>query len=672
MEPRTWEEAAPMEEVEFTYSNMASFLSGMGVGPFATEGRKNARLHAGAGRWDDPLGTDPLRTDVASAESRAAGTGKISRRETAFEPTAGVLVTDDDFDCATFLSVRHQDASYGQLKAGLSTLTSSINDHKRLLKSLVLQHFDQFLRCKDCIDSLHEGLQDQGSSHVDHVKDLYEDLEESGEKLYKPLLDARRDTEKTRSGLNVLRRFRFLFEIPATIKSNMLAKDYDKVVKDYRRAKLLVSQSQRSVYKRVWQEVESIVADFRAGLIQTLSDEAEISWERHLPLVRCLVALDCPVNPVGQLFRARQGYLQNLLDEAYQTLQSRIDVATEQEWDRATSLHVYDVQDRGENVDLIDEAARAKIRQNCAAELSGEFLHKMSDIMTDCVPPLCDAANRLADLSAQHNGGLHRERVHLPVLSSDDDSDSSEPGDDDAGRVLSVQSTDAVAGCATNQQVGELLRVAMVVYCGHITSVLGTDASWWQRDVLVALRGCRDCLQEAAYRFNVPWRYFCDITHLDCRVSWQFIQARWIKTIDSVAGIAAQRCLGEAAGLMQSDQIADKSVPASFGSTDDFIDSAGSWRSTSEIGMSDTIAAFENTMQQAFADLKVACHNISAVEESSLTRLQCFMHGAMFEAFVGFADCVHHAAFSLSGKQENAKVPSDAFGPEHLENPLLL
>lgn len=34
--PETWADAAPLEEAEFTYSNMTSFLSGMGVGPFAT------------------------------------------------------------------------------------------------------------------------------------------------------------------------------------------------------------------------------------------------------------------------------------------------------------------------------------------------------------------------------------------------------------------------------------------------------------------------------------------------------------------------------------------------------------------------------------------------------------------------------------------------------------
>jgi exocyst complex component 2 len=236
----------------------------------------------------------------------------------------GVSVTDEDFDPALFLSSRHNEASYTALKQGLGNLSTSINDHKRLLKSLVLQHFDQFLRCKDCIDGLQEGLQEQGSSHVDHVKDLYEDLEEAGEKLYKPLLDAKRDTEKTRSGLNVLRRFRFLFEIPATIQSNVEVKEYDKVVKEYRRAKLLVSRSQRPVYQRVWQEVESIVSAFRHQLMDTLSAEAQLPWEQHVPIVKCLVALDCPVNPVAQLLRARQGHLQNMLDEAHNDLKTRV------------------------------------------------------------------------------------------------------------------------------------------------------------------------------------------------------------------------------------------------------------------------------------------------------------------------------------------------------------
>ena len=113
MEPRTWEEAAPLEEVQFTYSNMASFLSGMGVGPFATDSRKNARLHAaGAGRWEDPLGVD--YTANASARRSAVSVSQ-ARQEIAPDAAAGVLVSDEDFDCATFLSARHQNASYDQL-----------------------------------------------------------------------------------------------------------------------------------------------------------------------------------------------------------------------------------------------------------------------------------------------------------------------------------------------------------------------------------------------------------------------------------------------------------------------------------------------------------------------------------------------------------------------------
>eukprot|EP01043_Picozoa_sp_COSAG02_P074074 COSAG02_NODE_14667_length_1249_cov_105.011304_2_plen_219_part_01 len=186
--PETWADAAPLEEAEFTYSNMTSFLSGMGVGPFAT-GRSGAKAGprlGGSADADDPLGLEEV-----DASPRSRMRAKRDRREMAGkESVAGTQISGDDFDPARFLAVRHQDASYEQLKSGLDTLSTTIHDHKRLLKSLVLQHFDQFLRCKDSIDNLQEGLQEQGGVHIDRVNELYDELAESGDKLYKPLFQA--------------------------------------------------------------------------------------------------------------------------------------------------------------------------------------------------------------------------------------------------------------------------------------------------------------------------------------------------------------------------------------------------------------------------------------------------------------------------------------------------
>ena len=525
--PETWADAAPLEEAEFTYSNMTSFLSGMGVGPFATGGHGSAKAGRGGGdplRADDPLGLD----DLSDASPRTRMRAKRGKRD-AEDDVVGVHLAGDDFDPARFLSVRHQDASYEQLSTGLETLSKTIHDHKRLLKSLVLQHFDQFLRCKDSIDSLQEGLQDQGAVHVERVNELYDELAESGDKLYKPLLDAKRDTERTRSGLQVLRQYRFLFEIPATIHDSIKAKEYEKVVKEYRRAKLLVSTSDRPVYQRVWKEVERIVMAFRTELLDTLTAEAELPWEQHRPLVKCLAQLDCPVNPVGQLLLARQRCLQDLLDDAFQTLQARVNTAADREWERISMERsvLYDIDATpkrpgaagGDSDSASEQRVRSAIRHNCTANLSVEYLRKVSAIVVERVPSMCDAATQLADMNT--------ETTHPSPLPN--------------GSRLSVSSTTGVATPQSRQagkrRLGELLENALSVYCTRVTAVLGKDAGWWRREFVVAIRSCRDSLRACSQRFQVPWMHFRAVTQLDGRVSWRYAEMRWETALTDVAAI---------------------------------------------------------------------------------------------------------------------------------------
>ena len=631
--PETWADAQPLEEAEFTYSNMTSFLSGMGVGPFAQSGRnknKGGMRHMGAERWEDPLGLDAQAEANASPKSRMRKRGKP--HPSTVEHAQGTILSEDDFDAARFLSVRHQDASYEQLQSGLDSLTGTINDHKRLLKSLVLQHFDQFLRCKDSIDSLQEGLEGTGSDHVERVNELYDELEESGNKLYKPLLDAKRDTERTRSGLQVLRQYRFLFEIPATIHDNIEAKEYDKVVKEYRRAKLLVSRSERPVYQRVWQEVERIVMAFRSELLDTLTKEAELPWDRHKALVKCLAQLDCPVNPVGQLLLARQRCLQNLLDDAFQTLQARVDTAADREWERISMERtmLYDADAPASKLADDEDRAREAIRQSCTESLSVEYLQKVSAIVTERVPSLCDAATQLASLSVSAASPDGRRSSELST----------------AGRASTALSG---AGPAGQELLGELLEDALRVYCARVTGVLGKDARWWKRDFVVALRGCRDRLRECSRRFDVPWTHFRTVAHLDDRVAIRYAEARWEAALHEVASIASTPCLSTAAGIVDAGHAQPLHSLPNAANDDSGMLAWGEGQhwdtvSVSERGMLDTIAAFEQAMRQAFKDLSAVYLNASTLK-GSMPRLEKLGRASMFDACARFADCIHQIAF---------------------------
>ena len=72
----------PLEESEFTYSNMTSFLAGMGVGPYHSGSGAAAMqlvaqqtVRAKVDRWDDPLGVE----DVRVRQARQRGEIEASR-----------------------------------------------------------------------------------------------------------------------------------------------------------------------------------------------------------------------------------------------------------------------------------------------------------------------------------------------------------------------------------------------------------------------------------------------------------------------------------------------------------------------------------------------------------------------------------------------------------------
>jgi hypothetical protein len=64
---------------------------------------------------------------------------------------------------------------------------------------------------------------------AEKLRQLLEEIQGTADNLYRPLLARRDDTDRIRSTLAVLKRFRFLFSLPGSIKKNIKEQQYDKV-----------------------------------------------------------------------------------------------------------------------------------------------------------------------------------------------------------------------------------------------------------------------------------------------------------------------------------------------------------------------------------------------------------------------------------------------------------
>jgi hypothetical protein len=567
-------------------------------------------------------------------------------------------VTEDEFSPAQFLSIRHKDTSLHDLQQGLENLTGTIKDHKMQLKQLVLQHFDQFLKCKDCIDNLHYGVRDGGTGqdHIERLKEKIDDLKSSGEVLYRPLLVAKRDTDRIRSGLNVTRRFRFLFEIPASIKRNIQENDYEKVIKDYRKAKQLISKSEREVYRRVWEEVLALIAGLRGQLISTMSSEASRPWQDHLAAIKCLVQLDCPKNPVVKYMIAQQQDIERLLDMGYCDFKTRVELAVGRVLPKRVPA--------GAVLQTGDEDARKpmqlqlfeEIGPRAVAELGVECLQNLSKTMSERVTALCDAGANLRPQSVLYEaskvarssaGGFHGE------VDAGSEPPYSLGSDDEGGSgTWEMYATLTAAPISdrerrAKQQLGQLLRSVVNVYCSRCNLVLGEREDWWPREFVLAIRRCHGDLRQCCVKHGIVWRHLRSIEKLDEVVVWRYAQMRWASAVEQVSAMVHTPCFLAAAGLSQASpwsrtgrpRVPDDEGARSFVSLASTLDG-----DRYSAGIMDTVAMLDGILRSGSKDLDLICGVESAASREELARR---MWSYIFDACARFADCIHYVAFDV-------------------------
>lgn len=61
------------------------------------------------------------------------------------------------------------------------------------------------------------------------LKQLLDSINTQTSKLYEPLLQRKQESDRIRSVLDVLSRYRFLFDLPGSLKMNIAKEQYDKV-----------------------------------------------------------------------------------------------------------------------------------------------------------------------------------------------------------------------------------------------------------------------------------------------------------------------------------------------------------------------------------------------------------------------------------------------------------
>lgn len=128
---------------------------------------------------------------------------------------------------------------------------------------------------------------------------------EEADKMFFDVLGRKDKADKTRNALTVLNRFRFLFQLPASIRAHLAREDYDRVIEEFERAKALYGASEEPLFqvtslrlKTFYLAVQTYLAEAGAGVeqmqavLQARLRQGDLAVEQQKKLLGSLAQLE--------------------------------------------------------------------------------------------------------------------------------------------------------------------------------------------------------------------------------------------------------------------------------------------------------------------------------------------------------------------------------------------
>ncbi|KFM81967.1 Exocyst complex component 2, partial [Stegodyphus mimosarum] len=256
---------------------------------------------------------DPLRLSDESSVERFP----IDELQELFPDGSGDILSQN-FEPTWYLLENHHGARFDDLKTGLAFLRRKVMTHDEGPLAFMKSNVSSIMSCLEALETLKSTLEkDVQALDVDLAVPAEQAIQKSKEEafeLFQEMLTRKEKADSTRNALSVLQRFRFLFNLPANIEKNIRKGDYEIVINDYARAKSLFHDTEVAVFKRVYQEVEQRIEQFRDMLLEKLKEQPS-TVEEQKRLVKFLVNLETPSDPAWQCVCHNKTWLLNVLNK---------------------------------------------------------------------------------------------------------------------------------------------------------------------------------------------------------------------------------------------------------------------------------------------------------------------------------------------------------------------
>ncbi|XAR49648.1 hypothetical protein NMG60_11032913 [Bertholletia excelsa] len=251
-----------------------------------------------------------------------------------------LMYFSEKFDPKLFLSRIHQGTSAADLEAGALALKTDFKSRTQQKKQLVKENFDCFVSCKNTIDDIESKLkrieEDPEGSGTTHLFNCIEGVNSLADRAFGPLFERQAQAEKIRSVQGMLQRFRTLFNLPSAIRGNISKGEYDLAVREYKKAKSIVLPSHVGILKRVLEEVEKVMHEFK-GMLYKSMDDPNIDLTNLENIVRLLLELEPESDPVWHYLNLQNHKIRGLLEKCTLDHEARMEILRNEMHEKALS-----------------------------------------------------------------------------------------------------------------------------------------------------------------------------------------------------------------------------------------------------------------------------------------------------------------------------------------------
>uniref|UniRef100_A0A4W5QFP4 Exocyst complex component 2 n=1 Tax=Hucho hucho TaxID=62062 RepID=A0A4W5QFP4_9TELE len=251
-------------------------------------------------------------------------TGKVPLKDLeAMFPGVSGDFTSENFSATWYLIENHSVTSFDQLRMAASNLKKQATRKNEGSLAYVKGGLSTFFEAQDALAAIHQRLESDGTEKVEgsmtqRLENVLNRASDTADTLFQEVLGRKDKADSTRNALNVLQRFKFLFNLPLNIERNIHKGDYDVVINDYEKAKSLFGNTEVPVFKKVYAEVETRIGALSSLLLDKLLETPSTLHDQKR-YIRYLSDLHAPGDPAWQCIYAQHkwilGLMQNCKEE---------------------------------------------------------------------------------------------------------------------------------------------------------------------------------------------------------------------------------------------------------------------------------------------------------------------------------------------------------------------